>query len=426
MRIFISAHEISPFLGSEARTGWHLINLLSKDHEVIVFAAETNQMKTESYLEHLNRYNELNPSTEKRFKIYFIDQPIITKIIASINKFFFSKLGPIGNPFLYFQGVKFWELKVLFEVKRKILIHGKPDAVHHLNHITFREPGFLWMLPYPFFWGPVSGSLIVKSDALNHRYQLQKLFIKIRNLLNVISMRFNFRVKIASKKAIKIYTVTSEDKIFFQKNTHKIEMLLDVGLNNSINERNKIPSSSKKLKIIWAGRIDAFKSLDTLIHAVNQSEYLQLNTMISVFGDGPNYLEMKKITNDLNITNIHFHGHVDHKSLKDHLLRADLLAHTSIKEASSSVVSEAIESNTPFLSHYAFGLVQFIDKGMGVGIEIKGFQENIENFKLELEAITKDRNILSELSENIVKSKNEFSWDSIASKLSTNYINHRQ
>ena len=123
MRIFISAHEISPFLGSEARTGWHLINLLSKNHEVIVFAAETNQMKTESYLEHFNRFNALNPSSEIRFKIYFIDQPIITKIIASINKFFFSKLGPIGNPFLYFQGVKFWELKVLFEVKRKILIH---------------------------------------------------------------------------------------------------------------------------------------------------------------------------------------------------------------------------------------------------------------------------------------------------------------
>ena len=68
-----------------------------------------------------------------------------------------------------------------------------------------------------------------------------------------------------------------------------------------INKINKIPFSSKKLKIIWAGRIDAFKSLDTLIHAVNQSEYLQLNTIISVFGDGPNYPEMMKIINDLNI-----------------------------------------------------------------------------------------------------------------------------
>lgn len=106
MRIFISAHEVSPFLGSEARTGWHLINLLSKDHEVIVFAAKTNQMKTESYIEHLNRYNELNPSTEIRFKIYFIDQPLITKIIASINKFFFFKTWPNWKFILVLSGSK--------------------------------------------------------------------------------------------------------------------------------------------------------------------------------------------------------------------------------------------------------------------------------------------------------------------------------
>ena len=41
-----SAHELSPILGSECRTAWNLVNLMSKDARLTVFCAATNQMGT--------------------------------------------------------------------------------------------------------------------------------------------------------------------------------------------------------------------------------------------------------------------------------------------------------------------------------------------------------------------------------------------
>ena len=57
------------------------------------------------------------------------------------------------------------------------------DAVHHFNHISFREPGFLYKLDKPFFWGPVSGTVEIPSSFIKELKIKNKILAYVRNVL---------------------------------------------------------------------------------------------------------------------------------------------------------------------------------------------------------------------------------------------------
>jgi hypothetical protein len=122
LNILISAHEFSPYLGSECSSGWNIITKLSHHHDITVLYAETNQFNTNNYKLNIEKYiNEYGRI--KNLHLISVSQPKSTKLIARFNKFVSHKKTSTGYSFLYFLALIFWEKK--FIKFQRILLKNK-------------------------------------------------------------------------------------------------------------------------------------------------------------------------------------------------------------------------------------------------------------------------------------------------------------
>jgi len=155
LSVLVSAHEVSPVLGSECSSGWNILTRLGNHHNLTVLYAETNQFKTNDYKYEVEKALEENSDIKTEF--LSIPQPKITRLISKLNRFISGSETSVGIPPLYFLGVYFWERSVLKTAKRLHKLNNY-DLVHHFNHLSYREPGFLYKLDLPVIWGPMSGT----------------------------------------------------------------------------------------------------------------------------------------------------------------------------------------------------------------------------------------------------------------------------
>jgi len=53
LKILISAHELSPYQGSECAVGWNIVTRLAQYHDIVVIFAKTNQLGDADYESHI-------------------------------------------------------------------------------------------------------------------------------------------------------------------------------------------------------------------------------------------------------------------------------------------------------------------------------------------------------------------------------------
>ena len=101
-KILISAHEFSPYLGSECKHAWNVLKELSFKHQLTIVYSEYNQLKT-------NNYKEAVEKEKKQFcnetSFLAVSNPRASQIISYINKKLFGRTSNIGNPYLYFLAI---------------------------------------------------------------------------------------------------------------------------------------------------------------------------------------------------------------------------------------------------------------------------------------------------------------------------------
>ena len=422
LKVLLTAHEISPVVGSECASGWNIITRLGSYHDITVLYAESNQFGTNNYKNQINDYilkNGVIPGIE----FYPIPQPLITKKIALFNRKISDQNTSVGLSFLYFLGVKYWE-KQVFRVVKKLLIERDYDLVHHFNHISFREPGYLWDINLPFVWGPTSGLSRVPLQYIKGMPLNEIFYNTLRNFLNFAQFNFNRRIRIAIKKSRLIYFVTSDDGRFIQRRNIFSENLLDMGAYEVNNNAIKHHDSSI-ITILWVGRLYHLKALDILLNAVGSSEILSKNLEIKIIGDGPQKEYYQRLSMDLKLSNINWIGLIPKSEVFREMSNSDLLVHTSIKEAASAVILESISAGLPVICHDSFGMKFAINDTCGIKIPFISRKKSIEGFRLALEKVCSNPNLVDELNKGAIRRAKELSWDSMAKKIASDYFSVR-
>lgn len=416
MRILLKAHDISPLRGSECSNGWNFILNLSGKVELTVVHARTNQFGTIDY------EKEINNSRISNVNFIPISQPRITKVIAKINFLITRTKKGTGIPMLYFIGLYFWEKKVYKYVKHN-MNHEEIDIIHNLNHITFREPGFWYKINKPLVWGPVSGIGIIpsvfldgiKANALN----------QIRNLSNYYSMNFSRRIKKNAQHASKIYSVSSQDINFFKRFNKNVSYLPDVAI-EKIKEFSTFGSSRSdgKIHLIWVGRIDKVKSLDIFLGALGELNKRVLKRyLISIIGDGPDRIKMQLYAENLGLNNIVWRGQLERSTVLEVLEESDLLVHTSVKEASATVILEALSTLTPIICHDAFGMSNLINDNIGFKLNYVSKKQSVDELKLILEYITANPSVIIKKKSNIIDMLEKYTYLEITNTIYRDYEN---
>ena len=155
--------------------------------------------------------------------------------------------------------------------------------------IGFREPGYLWQLSkengVPFVWGPVDAKDKFPVAYLDGAGLKTKLFMRLKNFLTGIQLRYSKRVLLAARQSSVIFSASSNSQRSFKK-----YMNIDSPLLNEtgcyVQDHPIVDKTDKEtFDVLWVGKMDFRKQLALALQTVAKSENNKLRLHIMGGGD---------------------------------------------------------------------------------------------------------------------------------------------
>lgn len=394
LNILVNAYSVSPTWGSEPGVGWNWIIEIAKHNKVFVITEGEWKDEIEAYVSKL--------AYRDNIKFYFC--PVSQKVR--------NMCWNQGNWYFYVEYNK-WQKRV-YKIAKQILASERIDLIHHLNMVTFREPGYLWKFDKPFVWGPISGC---SMDQLNFLSGKAKAKGTIKNLINWVQIRLDNRVRRAVKKSSLIITPKKDTQKTF-KIVFGVDTLLlqETGIKGNIPILRKPTSEYGDLNILWVGRFIETKKLDIAIMTIKLlSDAGIKNVKLHVVGFGLNDEERKyrEMVENLGINEfVVWHGKQPNDKVQTLMQEMDLFLFTSISEVTSTVVLESLQNHLPVLCHDACGFGSVITNSVGRKIPLVSPRRSVIDFAESIKELNDKRYLLDEMQHN---------FDEVVSKLTYEY-----
>ncbi|MBK7212892.1 MAG: glycosyltransferase family 4 protein [Bacteroidales bacterium] len=419
-RVLIIAHEFSPYQGSECAEGWNLVTRLAGYHDVTVAMASGSHFNAKSYKEALDSYLKLKGEIPG-LEYLIIDRPESGKWVVKLNRKF-RRLGPIGLPFLYYLDYAHWHKSAFKAISR--LHKEKPfDIVHQLTQIVYREPGFGWKLDIPFVWGPTGGTSNLPFSFYKELGVVSKLLEIARTYTNFLQFNFKKRVILANRNAKLIYAFSREDAEKLSRRANgKVKIMLDAGTYPvSEPKSNRENESHKPITGLWCGQLSDRKAPSILLKAIALSETAR-TVKFNIIGDGPLRNSMMQLAENLKLTNINWIKEVSHDDIFRFMQASDFLIHTSLREATSNVIPEAISTGLPVICHDVNGMSIAVNETCGIKIPLINPASSIGSFHDAIVRLAEEPGLLKRLKEGSVERAREISWDKMAEEIAADYL----
>jgi glycosyltransferase involved in cell wall biosynthesis len=411
LRVLLSAYYCSPYRGGESAVGWHVAAGLARYHDITVICGDlARDSPTLWDIDRLRREGGMPPGLE----IIHLPARDITRRIHDLHCL-------PGLWFLYYEAYRRWQGQILMEVRR---LHAERpfDVIHHVNIVGFREPGYLWQMGVPFFWGPVSGAPMVPQAFLRDFGGKERLRWFTRNLANRLQIHRGGRPAEAARAAAKVWAVSPEDHEMLSGWGVTAEPMLEGGTGSNANiGRIRKLNDGEPLRICWSGLFQGIKELPILLRAV--SGLKPGSFVLEILGDGPEARRWKALAGSLGLdSQIHWHGMIPRENALGIMDRCHLLVHTSIKEATSTVLMEALERGMPVLCHDACGMGTAITGESGIKIPLRDPEASVRGFRDALSRILSSPGLLETLSQGAAKRARDLSWDEKIRRISGAYL----
>lgn len=387
MKILINAYACSPYQGSEPGMGWNFVKCLSDRHELHVI--------TEcKYRDEIADYMAKHSDTHIKF--YFLKRTRLNLL---------RKIWPPS----YYWTYKRWQKKAL-ALAEELDKKEDFDLVHQLNMVGYREPGFLWKMRKPFVWGPMGGFNITPWKLLHTMGLYGLIFYTMRNLINLWQMHTMGRVKNAVMRADALMCATKEDSDAVVHHWGKENTIMpEVGY--TMIEGVEVAPCSRKaeapLKVCWSGLHIPRKSLNFLLEAVAGLENVELH----VLGDGPKRKNWMRMADGLGVNNVRWYGKVDRQEALRVMNECDVFAQTSLSDATSTVILEALSLGKPVVALDHLGFANVITEECGIKVPVDCKKQIIADLASSICKLRDDNELLKRLSKGAIARAEENSWE---------------
>lgn len=373
--ILVLAYAISPIRGSEFSVAWNYVTEMSKDNNLVVLYGSAGN--------HMGDFDELES--------WLLNNVLPNvRFVQVIPNEFTTKLNYLNRqnifPYIFYIAYDFWHRQVYKTAK--ILIENEQfDLIHFLNPIGYREPGYLWKLDLPYIWGPIGGIPNRPEQLFKDLTFKNRILFTVRNWINSFQFKYNYRLKKALAATDLLLTATTENQVLIQKEYQKKSIYLP---ENAIIESKSIPriinlKEGEICNIVWIGSVDSRKSLNLLIEALGKVQIR--NWHLHVIGEGPLKQAMQHLAEIMLINNkITWHGHIQRSKVFDILNSGHLHIITSLGEATTTVLFEAMTNGIPTITLNHCGMKDVVCEKCGVKINI----ESVEQVKTDLAAVITD------------------------------------
>jgi glycosyltransferase involved in cell wall biosynthesis len=398
LRILLSAFAFAPNRGSEAGVGWNVATRLAQHHDVTVLCGDLGGRRpAERELAEYFRIHAPIPG----LTIQYVPPSRLARAIHWIH-------AMPGLWFLYYPAYRLWQWDA-FAVAS--VLHAKTpfDLVHQLTYAVYREPGYLWRLPVPFLWGPISGAA---DPPVSYQRMLGIAGTRflVRRLGNFIQKRFSFRSVRAARRASLTWVVSDDERTLIEHWGGRAEQQLEVGTSPS-HDLPKDHAVGEPLRLIWSGLHIPGKALPLALEALaNLGEYPAVH--MDVLGAGPMSGAWKRLSLRLHVEHlVTWHGRLPLPDALEVMSKGHVFLHTSLAEATSTVILEALSLGLPVLCHDACGMGIAIDKTCGIKVPLIDPGTSIKGFSQGILDLATNPDLYRQLSRGAVERAGQLTWD---------------
>lgn len=393
IKILINAYACSPGMGSEPGMAWNWVSNLAKFCELHIITEGEFREKIETVV----------PTLEQGGNMHFYYNPVSEEI---------RKMCWNQGDWRFYKYYREWQWKTYLMAK-DICQKEHIDILHQLNMIGFREPGYLWQLSkengVPFVWGPVDAKDKFPVAYLDGAGLKTKLFMRLKNFLTGIQLRYSKRVLLAARQSSVIFSASSNSQRSFKK-----YMNIDSPLLNEtgcyVQDHPIVDKTDKEtFDVLWVGKMDFRKQLALALQTVAKSENNKLRLHIMGGGDAESYQSLAKSYGIAD--KCIWHGAVSHDEVQDIMQKSDIFLFTSVAEGTPHVVLEAISNNLPVVCFDTCGQGDAVNDKVGRKIPLSFPCQSVSDFAKLLNELEDNRSLLKQLSENCKERQQELSWE---------------
>lgn len=404
MKVLINAYACSPIRGSEPGIGWYWSTEIAKFCHVIVITEGEYQNEIENGLKDL----------PQRDNIRFIYNNVTDRVRQMCNN---------QGDWRFYWYYRKWQRKTL-EIAQGLCRKEKIDVIHQLNMQGFREPGLLWKIKGPkFVWGPVGGVENMPLAYLKGADLKLKCFCTIKNIVNKFQFLYQPNVHSAFHYADAIISSTIGTQKLIERYYHRESVLInDTGCDASV-YKSTIEKFNKDgfLHLIWVGKFDFRKQLELALNTISELKDLQLK--LHILGSG-NEEKYKRIAMNLGVNDCCiWHGQVDHDQVNLCMQKSDVFFFTSIHEATSTVIVEAVQNHLPIVCHDTCGFGTVVSDKIGRKISIGNPESSVKGFSKAIRFLYNNPDLLKQMSANCEETMLQLTWESKARKMIELYNN---
>ena len=394
LSILINAYACSPNMGSEPGMAWNWCINLAKYCELYIITEGEFQDKIETAL----------PNLPQGKNMHFYYNPVSEKIR--------NMCWNQGDWRFYYYYQK-WQKKTL-TIAEDIIRQTHIDIIHQLNMVGFREPGYLWKIEKPLVWGPIAGIGSIPYSFLKGGGMKYTAFFLLKNFITKLQLRYSPRVKQIIKKAHYVITATPEAQVAIQ-NAYNIRPLLinETGcfIKQEVIDTKK---NNETFDILWVGRFIYTKQLKLALETIAQLKNLK-GIKFHIVGKAFTDKETQAYhlyADYLGISNIcKWYNFIPNKEVHLLMRKCHLFFFTSIFEATSTVILEAITNHLPIVCFDRCGFGPIVSQEIGIKIPLSTPKQAITNFTDKIIYLYNHRDILQALSEACKRRQQELSWD---------------
>ena len=396
--VLINAYASSPHWGSEPGMAWNWIVALSRYCEIYVITEGEWRENIETALKEL-------PTSERMHFFYLPVKPYIRRMCWNQ-----------GNWLFYYYYRK-WQQRA-YHLACQIVSTHKVELIHQLNMIGFREPGYLWKIAgIPFVWGPIGGLNLFPESYLTTVEWRKSLKIRLKNILNKFQMRYDYRVNRAVNHANALISATPETVSWlleiFRRDSYLIS---ETGCSTSSSMQMKgYRTHSGYIELLWVGRFFYAKQLNIALETLSLLKGLPVR--LHIIGDGADeeINRYKAMAHSLLIDEMCiWHGRVPHDQVFKLMSSSHLLFFTSVSEATSSVIFEAMQCGLPVLCFNTCGFGAVVNDRIGLKIELSEPHTSAREFAEIIKSLCDNRQMLEQLSANCYQELQQYLWDAKA------------
>lgn len=365
IKVLINAYAVAPNWGSEQGMGWNWIINIAKFCKVFVITE--GEWKSE--------INEAISSLPQKDNIKFFYNPVS----ENIRKMCWNQ----GDWRFYIYYSK-WQRETL-QIAKDIVAKYDIDLIHQLNMVGFREPGLLWKIDnVPFIWGPFCGCTPINLKYLDNSSLRERYKYRLKNIINWLQIRYSPRIRSAFKHASALITTDDTVRNIVQEIYKKDSLLIsETGIQEGcipITEVERLDNGM--FNILWVGRFIKTKKLDIALKTISLLKDIN-NIRLHIIGFGMNNEDIyyKNLANDLGISDkCIWYGKMNNQDVKTLMRKMDIFFFTSVLEATSTVVPEAIQNRLPIVCHDICGFGPLINNSIGRKIPLSTPNESAIKF----------------------------------------------